>query len=98
MKLSEFVEETLSEIEAGIKNARKESNSPWIALGSIGVEPVWKQQTVDFEIAVTTSKEGGGGLKVFSAGELRAGASKEEINRISFSVPVFFNSISLEDA
>ncbi|WP_297780677.1 trypco2 family protein [uncultured Roseovarius sp.] len=97
MDLSEFVAETLVEIEKGVRSARSQSTGPWIALGNVGMQPVWGAEKVTFEVAVTTSAEGGGGIKVFSFGEVKGGVSREAVNRITFNVPVFFNSIPTEE-
>jgi hypothetical protein len=89
MKLDEYVKQTLLDITKGVAAAQKES-SLWIAPGYFNGEKVSEPQLIAFDIAVTVSKEGNGGIQVWSLGELGAKASSEQSNKISFSVPIYF--------
>ncbi|MEC9197035.1 MAG: trypco2 family protein [Pseudomonadota bacterium] len=97
MDLSKFVSQTLSEIEEGVRSARRNAKGPWIALGSVGEAEVWEAEKITFEVMVTTVAEGGGGIKVLSFGDLKAQTSREAVQKISFNIPVFFNSIREEE-
>ena len=83
MKLSEFVQEVLTEIVAGVREAQSKEGGAFIVPGGdgghkyashprIGVGGLLKSTIVDFDIALTveeSSKGGGGGsLKVFGVG------------------------------
>lgn len=91
MKLDEYVKRTLIDITKGVAEAKDESLL-WIAPGYVDGDKVFSAQLVSFEIAVTVSKEGGGGIQVLSIGELGAKGSSEHTNRISFSVPIYFQA------
>ena len=91
MKLDEYVKQTLLDITNGVNAAKKES-SLWIAPGYVDGEKVFSAQLINFDIAVTVNKEGGGGIQVWSFGELNAKGSSEHSNRISFSVPIYFQA------
>jgi len=93
MKLSDFVEETLSEICDGILRARKASPSSWIAPGKVGNKIVFAEKTIEFDVAVTTEKGAGGGIKIVAFGDVSGTAKQSESHRIRFAVPVFFNSL-----
>lgn len=47
---------------------------------------------VKFEVVVTTSKEAGGGIRIWTAGEAKGNAATQNTNRISFDVPVYFQA------
>lgn len=91
MKLEDFVKQTLLDITNGVSEAQKASKL-WIAPGQVEGQPQLTPQMVAFEVAVTVSKEGGGGINVWSVGELKGSASSESVNRIAFEIPVFFQS------
>lgn len=91
MKLADYVKQTLLDITNGVSASKKES-SLWIAPGHVDGEKVFAAQLINFDIAVTVSKEGGGGIQVWSFGELNAKGSAEHSNRISFSVPIYFQA------
>ncbi len=91
MKLDEFVKETLILISSGIEGAQREAVHS-IAPGRVDDEIVEEHQTVSFEVAVTVSKDAGGGISVFSLGDVKVGGSTEHTNRISFEVPIHFNA------
>ncbi len=96
MKLDKYVKQTLLDITNGVSAAREESPL-WIAPGNYeGVNQITPQM-VSFDIAVTVNKEGGGEIQVWSLGNLKAEVSSEQINRISFDVPVYFQSRKLRE-
>jgi hypothetical protein len=91
MKLDEYVKQTPLDITKGVSDAAADS--------SCLIGPAWGDgeanmlaQMVKFEIAVTVNSEGGGGIKVWSIGDLSAKGSSEHSNRLSFEVPVYFTS------
>ena len=89
MKLDEYVKQTLLDITNGVLAAKRES-SLWIAPGYFNGEKVSDPQLVSFEVVVTTSKEAGGGIQVWSLGDAKAKGISEHRNRISFTVPIYF--------
>jgi hypothetical protein len=91
MKLDEYVKQTLLDITNGVAAAQKESLI-WIAPGNIESKKDLTPQLIAFEVAVTLSKEGGEGIHVWSLGELSAKGNAEHSNKISFSVPVYFQA------
>ena len=91
MKLDEFVKSTLLDITKGVAAAQEETLL-FIAPGFVEGERQTGGQVVSFEVAVTVSGEGGGGISVMGIGELKGSASRESANRISFEVPVFLNA------
>jgi hypothetical protein len=93
MELSEFVEETFSEIERGSLRAREKSSANGIAPGGIGDETVFAEQTVAFDVVVTTEKGASGGAKILVVGDAGGTATTSESQRIRFTVPVVSNSI-----
>ena len=96
MKLDEFVKQTLVDITKGIAEAQEEALL-YIAPGYVdGVRQEGKQ-TVSFEVAVTVNTEGGGGISVFSIGEVKGTHAQETANRIAFEVPVFFTAPTIKN-
>ena len=91
MNLEEFVEETLLAITNGVSSAQSKSPS-WIAPGRVEGEVEKSPQLVEFDISVTTSKEGDGKISVLSTIDVGGSAKSESINRISFAVPVYFQA------
>ena len=91
MKLDEFVEKTLLDITNGVA-AAQEKSLLCIAPGFVENEKRVEMQLVKFEVVVTTSKDAGGGIRIWSAGEVKASGSSENTNRISFDVPVYFQA------
>ena len=96
MKLDEFVKQTLLDITNAVADAQAESKL-YIAPGTVEGQKVVSPQSVQFDIAVTTNKEGGGGISILSFGEAKASLSSEVSNRISFSVPVYFQAPTPEN-
>ncbi|MDP1670149.1 hypothetical protein [Phaeovulum sp.] len=89
MKLDEYVKQTLIDITLGVSEAAEASNcliGPAWGNGPKNMLP----QMVRFEISVSVSNEGGGGIKVWSIGDLSAKGSSEHSNRLTFEVPVYF--------
>ncbi|TNE65599.1 hypothetical protein [Celeribacter ethanolicus] len=91
MKLDEYVKRTLLDITNGVAEAQKETLL-YIAPGFVENEKVTAPQFVQFDVAVTVSKDAGAGIQVFSFGEAKGAVSSEQVNRISFEVPVFFQA------
>lgn len=91
MKLDEYVKQTLLDITNGVEQAQREALL-FIAPGSINGKRIATPQSVKFEVAVTVSTEAGGGIKVFSIGDLKAQGSAEHVNKISFEVPIYLNA------
>jgi hypothetical protein len=91
VKLEEFVKQALLDITNGVAAAKKESKLA-IAPGAIENEKITVPQLVAFEVAVTLNSSGGGGISVFSMGEIKGDFSRETVNRLSFEVPVYFNA------
>lgn len=91
MKLDEFVKQTLLDITNGVANAQSEAKL-FIAPGYVESKKLVAPQMVKFEVAVTVSKEAGGGISVWSIGELKAGVNSEQVNKIAFEVPVYFQA------
>ena len=91
MKLDEYVKQTLLDITKGVSEAKDESLL-WIAPGYVDGEKVFAAQLVTFDIAVTVSKEGGGGIRVVALGDVSAKGTTEHSNKISFAVPVYFQA------
>ena len=91
MKLDEYVKQTLLDITEGVSAAQAVSKH-WIAPGYVDGEKVFQAQLVSFDIGVTVSKEAGGGIQVWSFGDLKAKGTAEHTNRISFSVPIYFQA------
>jgi hypothetical protein len=90
VNLDEYVKKTLLDITNGIAAAADTSRcwiGPVFAENSQHMLP----QIVKFEIAVTVSKEAGGGIKVWSFGDAKASVNSEQINKIAFEVPVYFS-------
>ncbi|MDJ0825723.1 MAG: hypothetical protein QNJ16_09495 [Rhodobacter sp.] len=91
MKLQEFITEALLEITSGIVEAQKRSQLH-IAPGSVEGVKVTDPQMVKFELSVSTNKDGGGSINVLGMGELGGQLSSEEVQSVSFEVPVHFNA------
>lgn len=91
MKLQDFVEKTLLEITSGVAAAQKKSNV-WIAPGRVEGDVEKSPSQVNFEVAVTTSAEGGGQIDILSIANATAKGSSQHMNKISFSVPVYFQA------
>ena len=91
MKLDDFVKQALLDITNGVAAAQEETKL-FIAPGVIAGQELADGQSVIFEVAVTLNSSGGGGISVFSMGEVKGEISKETMNRISFEVPVYFSA------
>jgi len=79
------------DITNGVHDAKEDAKLS-IAPGFLEGEIIKKPQDVFFEILVTTSKEGGGRINVFSLGDAKALGKQENSHRLTFSVPVYFNA------
>lgn len=94
MELDEYIEKSLVAISKGVTEAQSKAAvtiAPSGIEGKLNFEP----QFVKFEIEVTTSAEGGGGIKVLTFGDASAKASSGRAHRLSFEVPVHFNSTNV---
>ncbi len=91
MKLEDFVKQTLLDITNGVAKAQKEALL-YVAPGYVENEKQVAPQLVKFEVAVTVSKEAGGGIRVWSFGDAKTNISSEKTNRITFDVPVYFQA------
>ena len=91
MKLDDFVKQTLLDITNGVAAAQEEALL-YIAPGHVENRKQTEPQSVQFEVAVTVAKEANAGIRVLSFGEAKGGASSEQVNRISFAVPVFLQA------
>ncbi|WP_148259293.1 hypothetical protein [Polymorphum gilvum] len=91
MKLKDYVKQTLLDICAGVSEA-KEASEVWIAPGYVDGKRVASAQLVTFEINTKINKEGGAGIEVWSTADLKASGASEHTNKISFSVPIFFEA------
>ncbi|MFK5980241.1 MAG: hypothetical protein QM488_15265 [Rhizobiaceae bacterium] len=94
MKLDEFVKQSLLDITKGVVGASEEA-SVTIAPSAIDGRLEFEPQLVTFESTITESVEAGGGISVLSLGEAKAGKRSEHLNKLSFSVPVHFNSTNV---
>lgn len=65
-----------------------------IAPGYVEGASIVEPQMISFEVAVTTSKEGEGGISVWSVADAKGSLSSEHFNKISFSVPVYFQAMN----
>lgn len=97
MKLSDFIAETVAEISKGVRQAREAEVFPWIAPGHVENKPVWKAKDIQFDIAVTEASGGKGGISVVGFGNIGGETRTETVNRISFSLPVYFEGIGGPD-
>lgn len=91
MKLEEYVHQTLLDITNGVSKAQIDAPS-WIAPGAIEGQMLLTPQMVSFEVIVTTSKEAGGGITVLSIADAKAKGQHQQVNKISFDVPIYFQS------
>jgi len=103
VKLSDFVKEALLEISNGVVSAREEARIT-IAPGAIEGNPIFEANQVHFEIYVEVlessrlsgSAEAGGAIlsviKAQARGDGEKNSSATSSQKISFSVPVHFNS------
>ena len=91
MKLDEFVKQTLLDITNGVALAQEEALL-YIAPGYVENKKQTEPQNVQFEVAVTAAKEASAGIRVLSFGEAKGGGSSEQVNRISFAVPVYLQA------
>ena len=78
-------------VTEGVFEAKNDAKF-WIAPGFVEGNKILEPQLIQFEVGVTVSKEGNGHITVFSIAEAGGKAKSEHVNRISFSVPVYFQS------
>lgn len=91
MKLDEYIEKSLIAIAKGVTEAQKKAEVT-IAPSAIEGKPNFTPQLVKFEVEVSTSLEGGGSINVMAVGELGAKKSGQNSHKLTFEVPVHFNS------
>ena len=94
MDLAEYVEKSLVGISKGVKEAQKKAHGT-IAPGHVEGKPVLEAQMVKFEVEVATSTEGGGKINVLTLGSGEAAHSSQRAHRLTFEVPVYFNSFNV---
>ena len=88
--IKDFVRDALLQIVQGVDEARERSDvsiAPSFVEGELRTEG----SQVHFELAITTSKEVDGGLKVLNLADLGGVIKSEALNRVSFDVPVWFH-------
>lgn len=91
MLLKDYIKQTLLDITQAVGEARREA-CLCIAPGRFNDKEQNDPSMVAFEIAVTVSKDGGGKIEIFSVVATGGNYSTESFNKVSFSVPVYFNS------
>ena len=91
MKLKDFVERTILDITEGVAAAQK-SSPHWVAPGRVNDEVQMHPQMISFEVVVTTSKEVDGSIDVWSIATGKGAVSSENVNKISFEVPIYFQA------
>jgi hypothetical protein len=91
MKLQDFVEKTLLEITRGVAEAQKKA-SVWIAPGRVEGDVEKSPSHVNFEVGVTTNAEGGGQIEILSFVKSSVKGASQHTNKISFSVPVYYQA------
>ena len=91
MHLEEFVRRTLLDITNAVYEARRLAHLA-IAPGYVEGSAILEPQMIHFEVAVTISTEGGGSISVWSIGDAKGQRSSQNVNKISFSVPVYFQA------
>lgn len=88
--VKDFVRDALLQIVQGVDEARDRSDVS-IARSFVEGELRTEGSQVHFELAITTSKEVDGGLKVLNLADLGGVIKSEALNRVSFDVPVWFH-------
>jgi len=88
--IKDFVRDALLQIVQGVDEARDRSDVS-IARSFVEGELRTEGSQVHFELAITTSKEVDGGLKVLNLADLGGVIKSEALNRVSFDVPVWFH-------
>jgi len=96
VKLEEYVAQTLLAITNGVAKAQ-EDTLLYIAPGYVNGVRQDEAQNVKIEVATTVNSEGGGGINVLSFGSLSAEHSTESVNRIEFTVPVYFTAPTIKN-
>ena len=90
MNLKDYIKDVLVSITEAVEESKKESPLS-IAPGLVEGKKITDPQFIKFEVAVTTSNEAGGGINVLPF-KAEGSHTTENINRISFEVPVYFNA------
>ncbi|MBN1796169.1 MAG: hypothetical protein JW804_05805 [Sedimentisphaerales bacterium] len=90
MNLKEYVKKSLIDITEGVFDAKNQAPLS-IAQGIVEGIKITAPQYVSFEVMITINKEGGGEISVLSFGA-KGGMSSQNVNKITFQVPVYFNA------
>jgi hypothetical protein len=107
MRLSELIEETLSEIALGVKSAKEKSrNQMVIAPGTVDDKVVAEITYIEFDVSIavsdktdtgsTTNKGAGAEIKVLSIGGI-SGRFDNKIDESNSSSSQFSHRISLNE-
>ena len=91
MKLSEFVEETLSQITEGVLSAQARTEEHGATVNPRRPGRGRMIQKIEFDVALTTveSDEKSGGIQVFGiGGKMEKAGSSSSVSRVSFYVSV----------
>lgn len=91
MDLKDFVKETLLSITSGVVDAQKETLL-YIAPGFVDGEKQTELENIQFEVSVVTSKEAGGGIRLFSAVGGSGSMASENTHKLKFQIPVYFQA------
>lgn len=105
MELDKFIQNTLENIARGVSNAKASTNSEEVIIspfkqGIHAATAIYNDEKVDFDIALTTAKDG---TIAVSAGVFGVGAKgktisgEETVSRIKFSLPIAFKSQSYRE-
>ena len=107
MTLQEFIRDSLTQILAGVAEAKSKDKriAPWVAAtgktaSGLSIADGTAVFLVDFDVAVTAAESTGGGsgsisiAQVFSVGASREASKQEtQLSRITFSVPIRYNNM-----
>ena len=87
--IKDFVRDTLLQIVEGVDEARERSK---ITIAPSFVDGILQNEgsQVRFDLAITTSREADGGIKVLNLADLGGSVRSESLNRVQFEVPVWF--------
>ena len=100
MNLAEFIDETLSEILAGIRSAQTKEGGEHVGAGMMenpthsnllqGGDGMFTIVDFDVSVVAETTKAGKAGIQVLSIGEIKGGGERKshESSRVKFSVQV----------
>lgn len=106
MDLKDFVKKALIDITGAIEEAKASSHLA-IAPGYVQQNPVTEPQFIEFDVATTvveasnTSGSGGAkisvvGVGISLGGERGVSANHENVSRVKFQVPVYFQAKNID--